>query len=298
MNHHTPQQNKTTQRFQLLPQNHMIHKCLIVFTVVLLGSSKAFPIPVNPIAGRRPTSSVIHSHTLSTADVENVSSCTRLEYESSRLWKDLCPPMWDAGATRDVSITWKPSTTMKTSDCAAEELLDKLGMTLQDDLRSNYKDFLSRYLNDFGVFCHQHLDLPPSTLFQARLVATRGTTGTKCPQWHVDHVPVRWIQSLVGPGCEIVSDNSQGIHWEAWKRSGDEEDEVVSGSVQERNQALVDEDRATIYQGKESEALVLIGNRWREFTRDKAWKEAVVHKSPTLGWGQGRVLLTQDILVP
>lgn len=39
---------------------------------------------------------------------------------------------------------------------------------------------------------------------QARIVSTIGPIGTKCPRWHADHVPVRLVMSIIGPGCEFV----------------------------------------------------------------------------------------------
>lgn len=56
--------------------------------------------------------------------------------------------------------------------------------------------------------------LPSYSQFKARIVSTRGTSGTKCPRYHVDHVPMRWVQSLVRPGCDYVV-GSDGICWEA-----------------------------------------------------------------------------------
>jgi len=36
---------------------------------------------------------------------------------------------------------------------------------------------------------------------KARIVSSCGTKGIKCPRWHLDHVPVRLVMSLLGPGC-------------------------------------------------------------------------------------------------
>ncbi|KAL3756143.1 hypothetical protein ACHAWU_005647 [Discostella pseudostelligera] len=45
----------------------------------------------------------------------------------------------------------------------------------------------------------------------ARIVSTIGKSGTKCPRWHADHVPVRLVMSLRGPGCEYVQEESVGV---------------------------------------------------------------------------------------
>lgn len=172
---------------------------------------------------------------------------------------------------------------------------------------------LIKSLNEFRDFCTDNL-YPTSDAvtrkesfgshgytFKARIVATRGSSGTKCPQWHVDHVPVRWIQSLVGPGCEVVAGNmQQGINWDlvnGLDEEDEDEDEIMDGPVIDRNRALVSEDVAEIYAGQEQEALLLKGNRWSDFAKDPTPIQPVVHKSPTIPWGRERVLLTQDLIL-
>ncbi len=41
----------------------------------------------------------------------------------------------------------------------------------------------------------------------ARVVSTVGSSGVKCPRWHADHVPVRLVISILGPGCEYIPEN-------------------------------------------------------------------------------------------
>jgi hypothetical protein len=73
---------------------------------------------------------------------------------------------------------------------------------------------LAASMQYFTAFCHQHLDNDIGSSssehhqqheFTARLVASRGAaTSIKCPLWHQDHVPIRWIQALTGPGCQYI----------------------------------------------------------------------------------------------
>ena len=144
--------------------------------------------------------------------------------------------------------------------------------------------------------------------FKARLVTTIGSQGTKCPLWHIDHVPVRWIQTMVGPGCEwVVGD--EGVNWNILRQEQEEEEKedneqdnaFVTMSVNDRNRALVQDGRATIYAAKEQEALLLLGNQWPKYAKQQhILKEfqPVLHKSPTIPWGCERVLFTQDVLLP
>ena len=153
---------------------------------------------------------------------------------------------------------------------------------------------------------------------KCRLVATRGYSGAKCPQYHIDNIPCRWIQSMVGPGVELVNisnvddvDGSGGvIRWDAFgnspTRSGDEEDEdeedgIVSWSVEDRNQLLVDSSQADIYCSKQGEAILIPGSSWDEYSMSSSSTSTkpVVHKSPgpeALRSDQCRLLFTQDII--
>lgn len=116
--------------------------------------------------------------------------------------------------------------------------------------------------------------------YKARIVATRGPSGTKCPRWHIDHVPARWIQSLVGPGCDHVV-GLDGINWN-----------YVNGmeTTDDINEELVDESLAQIRHAQVGEGVVLWGSENAE------GKPPAVHKSPKLGPLEGRVLLTLDIV--
>ena len=151
---------------------------------------------------------------------------------------------------------------------------------------------LSGSLEAFRTYCQTNL-LQCDT-FKARIVATRGPSGTKCPQWHVDHVPVRWIQSWVGPGCDLVVGNG-GINW-SMINGLEENDNLLA--VEDRNRVLVDDKVAKIYSAKEQEPILLVGNRWNEFSfKSKTPQDPVVHKSPSsIPFWQGRVLLTQDVV--
>lgn len=177
--------------------------------------------------------------------------------------------------------------------------------------------FREYVLQELPLITAKHNTPPPR--FKARIVATRGSRGTKCPQWHIDHVPIRWIESLVGRGCEVVissgadSVDQDGINWSAI--NGLDDDDVVD-VVRDRNKKLVDPKIANIYCAQEGEALLLIGNRWDEFANNvgefannaesdsnKAccppkFTQPAVHKSPSpIPHWEGRVLLTQDVLL-
>lgn len=243
----------------------------------------------------------------------------------------------------DVSITWRPDENPRdvakriVNECAQYIILpdDQDGINSIDKVAPALEDNLVESLNAYRDFCQMHMvpellrefecyDGCSSTLSQSqklkcRLVATRGYSGAKCPQFHIDNVPCRWIQSMLGPGVDLVSTSDSGggcgsevIRWDAFSRSttgnnedeNDEDEEIVSWSAEDRNQLLVDLDKADIYHSKQGEAIVIPGSSWDEYALVSASVSTmrvstipVVHKSPeTLDNDQCRVLFTQDII--
>lgn len=210
------------------------------------------------------------------------------------VWKSLVPRLWEHPRGVDVTVHWElgnPTTNESCTD-VAEQMLQRIsdwsqnhkGWPLQtptqqrEDLASSMRAF-----QEFG-----RTQLPWVSSYSARLVASRSVAGTKCPQWHVDHVPCRWIQTLVGPGCQWIENDSDAIRWDRIN-SLDEEDDI--DNVDDRNRLLIDKERATIGQADEGEGVILLGNQWIDSSVRPA-----VHKSPNglLPW-QGRVLLTMDV---
>jgi Protein of unknown function (DUF1826) len=119
----------------------------------------------------------------------------------------------------------------------------------------------------------------PATSFKARIVATRGPIGTKCPRWHYDHVVMRHIQALVGPGCDYVISDT-GVDRSVVNQADQCETALI-------NTDIVDDAIADVLHGREGEAIVLKGLAGCD--------RPAIHKSPELQWWQGRLLMTLDI---
>jgi hypothetical protein len=162
---------------------------------------------------------------------------------------------------------------------------------------------LAESMQLFQDFCQEHVK--EACQFQVRVTSSRGSTGTKCPVWHMDQVPVRWIQSLVGPGCMWVGQEDAVAIVEQWNNKVDDndDDEFMAQSAKDRNHQLIGP-TASIHQAAQGEAVMLIGNRWSELavhsqsdSSSSVSLTAAIHKSPDqlLPW-QGRVLLTMDVL--
>jgi hypothetical protein len=226
--------------------------------------------------------SVIHPHVV--ADTE--------------LWAELCPNLWDDSRGLDVRIDWhRPSTPSKVSAFAndvATTILEQITATTGLNREDKMQATLVQSLEAFMQFCEEHLDAIEG--YHARIIASRGSSATKCPAWHQDHVPVRWIQSLYGPGCQWVDTIE---NWSTADESEDDEgeDSSLHESLTDLNQRRVNHSMK-VRQASPGKAVILIGKGWREFAKGQETRDlpAVVHKSPPgmRPW-QGRVLLTIDV---
>mmetsp|Transcript_14492 Transcript_14492/g.31438 ORF Transcript_14492/g.31438 Transcript_14492/m.31438 type:complete len:375 (+) Transcript_14492:167-1291(+) len=152
----------------------------------------------------------------------------------------------------------------------------------------------------------------------ARVVSTVGSVGTKCPRWHADHVPVRLIMSILGPGCEYIPENVANddcpmiVNRNALNNL-DEDDTLKANDIIVPPELLSDAktslngDETVIKHAKEGEAILLMGRGWEDATalprEENSGTEsnsdkvlAAVHRSPTLLPDQERILLTVDLV--
>jgi hypothetical protein len=196
-------------------------------------------------------------------------------------WKALVPAPWEAARGLDVTIEWTTSSQQPVEASCREaaarwiEYAPGSPLALQDDLAWSMQHFVD--------FCQTHLRATPHK-YKARIVCGRGPSTAKCPRWHVDHIPVRWIQSLVGPSVEWIDDPND-VQWERFWEEDDEDDRVNPSAAR--------------CQAPEGQAVLLLGNRWQELALDDEKRSLpCVHKSPSgvRPW-DGRVLLTMDGMV-
>lgn len=153
--------------------------------------------------------------------------------------------------------------------------------------------------------------------YKARIVSSHGQIGCKCPRWHIDHVPVRLVMSLKGPGCVYVphelemkykiqndrlSSPSQAFLNRTALNGIDIEDSTIANSV---IMPFGSED-VLAFNAKGMEAVLLMGREWeREERHDDndgdhecsyITPAAIPHRSPNLQSGEKRVLLTIDVI--
>jgi len=141
---------------------------------------------------------------------------------------------------------------------------------------------------------------------RARIVSSIGSIGTKCPRWHADHVPLRLVMSLLGPGCEYIpfemeTCNVNGETIQTVNRQAlntlEEDDTSIA------NEIIVPTDRVEIAKKLHSrnvvtcanpgDVVLLMGRGWEEKTNNVL---AAVHRSPRLNDTEQRVLLTVDVV--
>ena len=145
---------------------------------------------------------------------------------------------------------------------------------------------------------------------QSTLVSTIGERGIKCPRWHLDHVPVRLIMSIVGLGCEYITekfgdDDQMKIVNRTALNNLDEEDTQIANDIIVPKRLVSDREKEggeIIKYAKEGEAILLMGKGWEEEERDDSSSTnediplAAVHRSPILKPNQERILLTVDLV--
>ncbi|KAL7522472.1 hypothetical protein ACHAWX_007165 [Stephanocyclus meneghinianus] len=143
------------------------------------------------------------------------------------------------------------------------------------------------------------------TTCRARIVSTLGSIGTKCPRWHADHVPVRLVMSLIGPGCEYIpyemetmQDGQGTIHVvERDALNNLEEDDTSKANKMivpshTLEMAKQQSKKEIVICAKEGEAVLLMGRGWQE---KDGGVLAAVHRSPRMTEGEERILLTVDV---
>lgn len=145
---------------------------------------------------------------------------------------------------------------------------------------------------------------------KARIVSSLGSVGTKCPRWHLDYVPLRLVQSLIGPGCVYIPFENERLYPEGLNRDAlndglDEDDSVIANSMIIPGEAS---NKNLVKHAKDGEAVLLMGRAWSGATSTTAissasdpWTNgvpAVPHRSPGINEDQLRVLLVVDIVRP
>ena len=229
----------------------------------------------------------------------------------SPYWKQLVPIQGEDPRGMDIRITWDCPMHAATSEShvVARSFLNMVEEKRGEPLlfREELVEEVSEWMKCFEQYCCECLvDSPGKTILSAKLSCSRGPAATKCPKWHQDYVPLRWIQALVGPGCEWVepfeseatarfveqSNACYDVCHADFHDEGCEQDHSHSHNHCDSVKPL----NCHIHQAKEGQAVLLLGKKWNLKSQMNSNLPAVTHKSPTgIPKWQGRVLLTMDV---
>jgi hypothetical protein len=222
--------------------------------------------------------------------------------------------------TTDIALSWNFTLDDTTIIATAERFMDLFDTTTTTTLSSRRRQQqqqqhrstvtrdaiiqnIASAMKQFTIFCDHHHHHHPSSheyssittssslSFTMRLVCTYGGSraGTKCPIWHVDHVPCRYIQTFYGPTCRFINHQRENdiIYRRIMTQQQEEEeqeveevssDPIIDGhrvggtieflSVQERNEILLHgiDDKNCIGQANVGEGIILIGKLWDSWT--------------------------------
>lgn len=247
---------------------------------------------------------------------------------SSLIWANLVPPS-DDKVNQSHNLAWLNSLLMKRKSSAnsgtvginesvefsdplegARLLVDRLN-NMGCPLSSREQDYLIRVFTQFQniVASSAPLENQYYHKFKARIVSSRGPVGQKCPRWHVDHVPIRLVLSLIGPGSVYIP----FYHEQKWlSKNGkllinrralnnlDEEDSKKANKII----LPFGEDDVVVQKAIAGDAVLMMGKAWEDDNDEDQDLpvqtnyaiKALVHKSPDLGADEARVLLTVDVL--
>lgn len=168
------------------------------------------------------------------------------------------------------------------------------------ETESSIANILSLY-QDHIVSETKEEDIPFS--YKARIVSSIGSSGQKCPRWHVDHVPLRLVMSLQGPGCVYIPIEKE----QEWLSSVNREalNESEEPDTMKANISIVPlgEKNIAVY-AKKGDAVLLMGRAWEkdkniESSSDLSYRNSILaapHRSPEIGDDELRVLLVVDVV--
>lgn len=210
-------------------------------------------------------------------------------------WGVLVPEIWEETHYIDVTVHWSVD-----EGClaAAEKCVDAVEQQLTSRKRQHFsrnviKECIASSMESFVTFCSLHLR---PNAFKARLVCGRSATSARCPRWHVDQVPLRYIQSFIGPGCQYVECagllESLALLPSEQELEGGMGDFDTSSSLHDYVNRIAQRHPESVHLVPEGDAAILIGNEWPDHTL-----KPCVHKSPSglMPW-DGRVLFTIDVM--
>lgn len=176
------------------------------------------------------------------------------------------------------------------------------------DVTDLYSD-LQMAMTTFQEFCSTSFDSNLVGAYKLKLVLMKGSSATQCPAWHMDYVPVRWIQTLCGPGCMYMDPLLYAPNDATYEKianghkpqlifADDEDGENVAQTTRDWKERLVQESHLKPQQAVTGQAMLLVGKTWSRIALGHDCRPGVLHRSPhNVPEHQTRVLLVMDVIL-
>ena len=299
-----------------------------------INDSEDFPVPPCSCGGEHIPGKHYHSsHSTSTGD-DSTHPFTAKEDESSGealgpmeekassqpsiVFPVVKPPHSDAWSNLSKQV-WKKSNgveiLMKFEEASSDDI-DRIANKVAKNIRPWFEREavasvhhmqrvmdITENLRAFRWFCEEHLK--PDTIrgYKIKLAARHGQAATQCPAWHTDYVPIRFLQTLLGPGSLYIAPENYS------SSTSSSEPMIQHVLINQRppeldnhpewKEAAVKTSKVGLNQAETGQPIMLVGNQWREVAKQEYKNiQTVLHRSPhNVPKQQGRVLMTLDVLV-
>mmetsp|Transcript_27293 Transcript_27293/g.40426 ORF Transcript_27293/g.40426 Transcript_27293/m.40426 type:complete len:338 (-) Transcript_27293:7-1020(-) len=229
--------------------------------------------------------------------VPNTTFIHKIAPEAPKLWDRITQkPKNDNGRIGvDITVEFrnaKHGAASLVQKCLVRSNVDMLDEELEE-IENYIADALAFFQESIGVGVEQE-----NGIYKARLVSSLGSVGQKCPRWHVDHVPLRLVMSLAGPGCIYIPMEKEVNH--PFRVDRDALNELDDDDTARANEVILPygEKDVAVYADK-GDAVLLMGRAWENYHPDYEMVKgglAAPHRSPKLSKDQLRVLLVVDLL--
>jgi hypothetical protein len=152
--------------------------------------------------------------------------------------------------------------------------------------KSAMKNDIIQSIETFQNICESSVQNIDS--YKIKVAAMYGRSGTRCPSFHTDYVPMRWIQTLNGPGCVYINPKDTVDFPHIQNLSGS----YLDGSGKE---SVVKQSGVPVQQ-QTTKPMILAGGKFNSTKKPTlASLQGVLHRSPH-NVRAGRVLLTLDVI--
>ena len=157
-------------------------------------------------------------------------------------------------------------------------------------------------MKTFMLFCEENLDAGRILGYEIKVSNLQGEKATQCPAYHVDNVPIRWIETLHGPGSVYLDPEEYTSHYGNGGLLRNMVDNTPPAKFREYPGTKWKEEVVKVLEIKPSQAkagqpIMLVGHRWADVAKDtQDSRDGVLHRSPTnVLKSQARILLVLDV---